>query len=117
MVQAKDLLAVDSSVFSKTKTSDPLVTFTVHGDSAKSTVKKKTLAPNWMEHFIIPADDEGAVLEVVVDDYDTVGANDFMGRVEIPLANLTDKLRHKVSGVTLAQGLGNLDKMGVWRLV
>ena len=35
------------------------------------------------------------VLEVNVFDYDVVGADDFMGRVKIPLEPLGDKLWHK----------------------
>ena len=49
---------MDKSMLYGKGSSDPFVTMTVHGHSAKSTVKKKTIEPNWMEHFIIPADDE-----------------------------------------------------------
>ena len=38
---------------------------------------------------------EGAGLEIVVDDYDALGANDFMGQVHVPLGPLNDKLRHR----------------------
>ena len=57
------------------------------------------------------------MLEIRVDDYDTLGANDFMGKVEIPLASLTDKLRHKEWHVLLDQDGSHDQERGSVQLV
>ena len=52
------------------------------GTSFKSKQKKKELNPVWLESFSWPVEDDEAMLEVVVEDYDLTG-NDFMGRTSI----------------------------------
>ncbi|KAH8095975.1 hypothetical protein JL720_3312 [Aureococcus anophagefferens] len=97
--QARDLPAVDKSLMGKAS-SDPMVTFAVvdaglrsfgSATTCASTVKKKTLAPTWNEQFSLAADDDERQLLAVVDDYDLVGSNDFMGCFVVPLADLRDQ--------------------------
>ncbi|KAH8076365.1 hypothetical protein JL721_363 [Aureococcus anophagefferens] len=97
--QARDLPAVDKSLMGKAS-SDPMVTFAVvdaglrsfgSATTCASTVKKKSLAPTWNEQFSLAADDDERQLLAVVDDYDLVGSNDFMGCFVVPLADLRDQ--------------------------
>jgi Ca2+-dependent lipid-binding protein len=93
VVRAVNLIAMDTSLFSKSKgTSDPYVIMKV-GDEApvQTTIKKKNLAPMWCEQMAIPALNVDAELEVTVMDWDLAGSHDFMGRVIIPLEPLFDK--------------------------
>ena len=55
-----------------------------------SSIKFKNLNPTWEETFDLPAHDavDGAELLVVVEDYDKVGSNDFMGLVSLPLQDI-----------------------------
>ena len=78
LVRARDLEAMDSGLLGKAS-SDPVVVLDVMGTSHKSTQKKKELNPVWLESFSWPVEDDEAMLEVVVEDYDLTG-NDFMGR-------------------------------------
>ena len=80
---AQGLPVMDKNLLSKGGSSDPIATLTVGAASQKSSVKKKELAPVWAEAFGLPCE-AGDVLKVEVHDYDLVGANDFMGSVEIP---------------------------------
>ena len=53
----------------------------------KSKVVKGSLDPWWNEAFRLPLDKASAAptLEIVVEDWDLLSGNDFMGRVELPL--------------------------------
>ena len=77
LVRARDLEVMDSGLLGK-GSSDPIVVLDVMGTSHKSTQKKKELNPVWLESFSWPVEDDEAVLEVTVEDYDMTG-NDFMG--------------------------------------
>ena len=77
LVRARDLEVMDSGLLGK-GSSDPIVVLDVMGTSRKSTQKKKELNPVWLESFSWPVEDDEAILEVVVEDYDMTG-NDFMG--------------------------------------
>ena len=78
LVRARDLEAMDSGLLGKAS-SDPIVVLDVMGTSHKSKQMKKELNPVWLESFSWPVEDDEAMLEVVVEDYDLTG-NDFMGR-------------------------------------
>ncbi|KAJ8601660.1 hypothetical protein CTAYLR_007449 [Chrysophaeum taylorii] len=90
LIQARNLKAMDRNLRGKLTSSDPLVTMSCVGERKSSTVKKKSLYPVWNEVFsfrVRPQDQRGEplVLEIVVDDWDEVSSNDFMGRIVIPL--------------------------------
>ena len=87
LVRARDLEAMDSGLLGKAS-SDPIVVLDVMGTSFKSTQKKKELNPVWLESFSWPVEDDEAILEVVVEDYDLTG-NDFMGRTSRIAASWT----------------------------
>ena len=93
LVRARDLEAMDSGLLGKAS-SDPIVVLDVMGTAHKSQQKKKELNPVWLESFSWPVEDDEAVLEVVVEDYDLTG-NDFMGRTSIPLKTLSDRKIHR----------------------
>ena len=68
--------------------SDPIVVLDVMGTSFKSKQMKKELNPVWLESFTWAVEDDEAILEVVVEDYDLTG-NDFMGRTSRIAASWT----------------------------
>ena len=88
IMRADDLLAADQG-----GTSDPYVHIQV-GDAKKAakktTVKKKTLAPVWDQTFTIRLDGtqrrDNLTLECF--DYDMLGSDDSLGKVEVPLETL-----------------------------
>ena len=118
LIRCRNLLVMDSSLLGK-GSSDPYVRLAVHGTKLKSTTKKKNLNPEWNETFVIEADDEDAMLEVTVMDYDLVGSDDFMGKSSIPLRTLKDKLLHREwhpltnEAGELDQGHGDVE-LGLW---
>ena len=97
LLRARNLPAVDKSLMGKAS-SDPLASFAVVPESVLKTdgapgrqaseVRKKSLSPEWNQDFSFEADDPAAALLCVIDDYDLVGSNDFMGLCSIPLAGL-----------------------------
>uniref|UniRef100_A0A8B9PJ37 C2 domain-containing protein n=1 Tax=Apteryx owenii TaxID=8824 RepID=A0A8B9PJ37_APTOW len=83
LVEARDLAPRDLS-----GTSDPFARVSCCGRTLETAVVKKTRFPRWDEvlEFELPAGELGeAVLSVEVWDWDIVGKNDFLGRVEFPL--------------------------------
>ena len=87
---------MDKSMFTRSGggSSDPTVRLKVcSAPEATSTTKKKSLDPDWEEHFTFACDAPDGFLDVTLEDYDAMGRNDFMGKVRIPLA----KLRHRRS--------------------
>ena len=90
--RASGLKVMDKNLFSKGGSSDPFVEVRYGDESVKSTVKKKTLAPDWRGEVVsIPvletADPESEVI-LTVWDWDRVGSNDFMGRASVTLGEL-----------------------------
>ena len=64
---------------------DPLVQLHLDGVHFKSKVISKNLNPLWMESFTFPCDDLENTLGLVVEDYDLVSGNDFMGQTSVTL--------------------------------
>ena len=85
---------MDGGMFSKGG-SDPFPTCAVEGKKAKGTVKKKCLAPIWLEVFDLPAEDPDSVFTFQIDDHDLVGASDFMGLCRVRLGSLSDEKAHR----------------------
>ena len=121
VIQGQNLAIKDKALFGK-GSSDPLVILEVKGQKKKKTKTiKKNLNPQWNETFFIPVADESLSLEVTVEDYDLT-ANDFMGRVIIPLSTYADKkpvkqwfkLKDKRGNVS-SENLGDLELNILWR--
>ncbi|KAM6954466.1 rasGAP-activating-like protein 1 [Aplochiton taeniatus] len=87
VIEARDLAPRDTG-----GTSDPFARILFHNRSAETSIIKKTRFPHWGETLELDLGPEeeaqtGAVtLEVW--DWDMVGKNDFLGKVEIPLSCL-----------------------------
>ncbi|XP_028270188.1 rasGAP-activating-like protein 1 [Parambassis ranga] len=91
VIEARDLAPRDIS-----GTSDPFSRIIFNNHSAETSIIKKTRFPHWGETLELELgpeelSDEGTVT-VEVWDWDMVGKNDFLGKVEIPFACL-----HKTS--------------------
>lgn len=73
--------------------SDPYVKLSLTGESLpakKTTIKKKTLNPEWNENFkLVVKDPQSQVLRLQVFDWDKVGGHDRLGVQLIPLKQLT----------------------------
>ncbi|KFP85143.1 RasGAP-activating-like 1, partial [Acanthisitta chloris] len=83
LIAARDLAPRDPS-----GTSDPFAQVSCCGHMLETAVIKKTRFPHWDEvlEFELPEGKLGkAVLSVEVWDWDIVGKNDFLGRIEFPL--------------------------------
>ena len=81
VVRAKDLLAAD-----KNGKSDPYVVVqSAGGKKAKTSVKKKTLEPEWDETLELSVLDAAAPLSFAVWDHDKIGTNDALGAGEVLL--------------------------------
>uniref|UniRef100_A0AAX7UB65 RAS protein activator like 1 n=1 Tax=Astatotilapia calliptera TaxID=8154 RepID=A0AAX7UB65_ASTCA len=87
VIEARDLAPRDIS-----GTSDPFTRVIFNNHSAETSIIKKTRFPHWGETLELELDpeelrEEGTVT-VQVWDWDMVGKNDFLGKVEIPFACL-----------------------------
>ena len=80
-------------------TSDPVITLDVGGGETRTTsVKKNSLAPVWLETFdlaIHHTEADTGSLRILVEDWDLVSGNDFMGRGEVRLSKMRDKHRER----------------------
>ncbi|KAK2899200.1 hypothetical protein Q8A67_010618 [Cirrhinus molitorella] len=86
VIEARDLAPRDIS-----GTSDPFTRIIYNNISTETSIIKKTRFPHWdetLELCLDEGDDEGGSVMVEVWDWDMVGKNDFLGKVEIPLSCL-----------------------------
>lgn len=85
VIEARDLAPRDTS-----GTSDPFARVIFNNHSAETSIIKKTRFPHWGETLELDLDPEELCEEgpitVEVWDWDMVGKNDFLGKVEIPSA-------------------------------
>ena len=121
VIQGQNLPIKDKAMFGK-GSSDPLVKLEIKGQKKKQTKHiKKNLNPQWNETFYFPLTDESLSLQVTVEDYDLT-ANDFMGRVILPLNVYADmkpvkqwiKLKDKRGNVS-SENLGDIELSILWR--
>uniref|UniRef100_A0A8C8H9Y6 RAS protein activator like 1 n=1 Tax=Oncorhynchus tshawytscha TaxID=74940 RepID=A0A8C8H9Y6_ONCTS len=86
-IEARDLAPRDIS-----GTSDPFARILFNNHSAETSIIKKTRFPHWSETLELELETweltEGGNVTVEVWDWDMVGKNDFLGKVEIPFACL-----------------------------
>ncbi|XP_030636297.1 rasGAP-activating-like protein 1 [Chanos chanos] len=87
VIEARDLAPRDIS-----GTSDPFTRIIYNNLSTETSIIKKTRFPHWDETLELcldqAGDAEGGTVTVEVWDWDMVGKNDFLGKVEIPLSCL-----------------------------
>ncbi|XP_039660070.1 rasGAP-activating-like protein 1 isoform X2 [Perca fluviatilis] len=87
VIEARDLAPRDIS-----GTSDPFTRVIFNNHSAETSIIKKTRFPHWAETLELELDpeelSEEGIVTVEVWDWDMVGKNDFLGKVEIPFACL-----------------------------
>ncbi|XP_008304080.1 rasGAP-activating-like protein 1 [Stegastes partitus] len=87
VIEARDLAPRDIS-----GTSDPFARVLFDNHSAETSIIKKTRFPHWGETLELELDPEelsvDGTVTVEVWDWDMVGKNDFLGKVEIPFACL-----------------------------
>jgi hypothetical protein len=69
-------------------TSDPYCKLYCGGRTAKSTVKKNNINPDWNETFTLPVMHGGEELQIDIFDEDLIGKDEFMGQVIIPLGHM-----------------------------
>ena len=85
IIQANDLQKMDW-----TGSSDPYVSITMGGEGKEKTrVMDKCLDPVWNEDFLYQVEpDSSKMLQLVIKDDDQGRVNEYMGEVEIPLAEI-----------------------------
>ncbi|XP_024131253.1 rasGAP-activating-like protein 1 isoform X2 [Oryzias melastigma] len=88
IIEARDLAPRDIS-----GTSDPFARVIFNSRSAETSIIKRTRFPHWGETLELELDSEGlseqqGTVTVEVWDWDMVGKNDFLGKVEFPVACL-----------------------------
>ncbi|KAA6387445.1 MAG: hypothetical protein EZS28_017028 [Streblomastix strix] len=90
--QARNLPAADDE-----GTSDPYVVISYGGQKAKTKTIEKTLFPCWYETLTLDVDipDDATIaapLIVMIYDWDSVGSDDFIGRIEVPFSQMTRQI-------------------------
>ena len=88
LIRGRNLPIADKNLLSSGGSSDPMVTFASGKQVLESTVVKKSLSPIWEETFELRADDVDDAVAAVVDDWDLMSGNDFMGKFWIELQPL-----------------------------
>lgn len=85
VIEAKDVIAADRG-----GTSDPYAVVEFRGIQKKTKVIKKSLTPKWDETFQFEIGKPAGVLTIDLFDHDVslFGKHDFLGQVEVQLANL-----------------------------
>ena len=88
LVRARKLKVMDKSRLTSGGSSDPLVHFSLDGESVTSTTKKKNLRPVWVEYFELPIEDEQQTLQVKMEDHEPFSSNQVMGLCRVEMSML-----------------------------
>lgn len=94
LIRARNLPPVDKKVRGRGlhASSDPYVRLECVGKVKKSSTKKKTLNPRWVERLSWDADDATDVLTVEVRDSDVMSGHDLMGRTAVAMDDLKKRM-------------------------
>eukprot|EP00697_Spironema_sp_BW2_P002309 gnl/Spiro4/13088_TR6939_c0_g2_i1.p1 gnl/Spiro4/13088_TR6939_c0_g2~~gnl/Spiro4/13088_TR6939_c0_g2_i1.p1 ORF type:complete len:509 (-),score=82.32 gnl/Spiro4/13088_TR6939_c0_g2_i1:85-1557(-) len=92
-IEGRDLIVADINGFS-----DPYLIFTIdEGQKFKTEIIYKNLNPVWNESLrtrCLPVHSLESNLNIEVWDHDTIGSDDYMGQLSIPLRSLIDQQVH-----------------------
>ncbi|XP_049460210.1 multiple C2 and transmembrane domain-containing protein 1 isoform X2 [Epinephelus fuscoguttatus] len=103
LIEGRDLIPMDPNGLS-----DPYVKFRLGPQKYKSKTVPKTLSPQWREQFDLHLYEEtGGVLEITVWDRDTGRRDDFIGRCQLDLSNLSKEQTHRLE-LQLEESRGSL---------
>eukprot|EP00327_Prymnesium_parvum_P045867 CAMPEP_0205866586 /NCGR_PEP_ID=MMETSP1083-20121108/8494_1 /ASSEMBLY_ACC=CAM_ASM_000430 /TAXON_ID=97485 /ORGANISM="Prymnesium parvum, Strain Texoma1" /LENGTH=462 /DNA_ID=CAMNT_0053228591 /DNA_START=161 /DNA_END=1549 /DNA_ORIENTATION=+ len=95
VVEANDLMAMDSPRGTSSATSDPFVEVFLEDSYWRTTTVKKSCNPVWPDAAqIIPVSSLESLLHIVVFDHDVLSSNDYLGEVVMSLEHLTDGEMH-----------------------
>lgn len=103
LIEGRDLIPMDPNGLS-----DPYVKFRLGPQKYRSKTVPKTLSPQWREQFDLHLYEEtGGVLEITVWDRDTGRRDDFIGRCQLDLSNLSKEQTHRLE-LQLEESRGSL---------
>lgn len=96
VIEARGILAADQEygVVGDLKTSDAYAKVVVDGQKQQTDIHPTTLQPRWNEEFHFRVRDPGAKVLVELWDCDVFNDDDFLGQVEIPVANLAPSVTY-----------------------
>lgn len=90
-IAARDLKAADTQLFGS-NTSDPYCIITVGANVLETKAVKKTLVPQWKEHFEIIVDEKyGQSIEIEVKDKDLAGGDQTLGMTSFAIETIAKK--------------------------
>ena len=87
LIRARNLKP-QSRKHDQSKQADPFVVLSCAGRETRSTTKKATLNPRWVERYTWDADDASDVLDIEVRDACAYTGHDFLGRVGVEMDQL-----------------------------
>lgn len=103
LIEGQDLKAMDANGLS-----DPYVKFRLGHQKYKSKMLPKTLNPQWREQFNMQLFEEhGGIIDITVWDKDAGKRDDFIGRCQVDLSDLSKEQTHKLK-MNLEEGEGCL---------
>ncbi|XP_010212178.1 PREDICTED: multiple C2 and transmembrane domain-containing protein 1, partial [Tinamus guttatus] len=103
LIEGRRLKAMDVNGLS-----DPYVKFRLGHQKYKSKIMPKTLNPQWREQFDFHLYEErGGIIDITVWDKDAGKRDDFIGRCQVDLSNLSKEQTHKLR-LPLEEGEGFL---------
>ena len=88
--------------------SDPFCTLELGAHTRTTKVQRATLCPSWNEEFSILCESKALYLRILVEDWDLMDSNDFLGRYVAPIESWYDKRRRR-EWFTLAREDGKQD--------
>ena len=88
LIRARNLALQDRKKKQQSGQSDPFAILTCAGRAQKSSVKKATLNPRWVERLAWDADDVSDVLDVSIKDACHMSGHAFLGKCIVPMEDL-----------------------------